>query len=175
MVFGFARQSGGDLRVYSELGVGTTVQILIPRGSSQGQREEPVAVERAPMGNGETILVAEDEPILLRLIKASLEELSYNVVTANSGDEALELIQAGTEFDLLLTDVIMPGKLGGFELASELQRIASDKPIVYMSGYTGFTAAEMGKVKAPLIQKPADKGTIAKAIKQEMDRNRRET
>ncbi len=166
MVFGFARQSDGDLRIYSEEGTGTTVQLLIPRGTDQGQKEKPVALERVPMGHGETILVAEDEPLLLRLVKTALEDLSYKVVTADNGDEAFALVQSGLSFDLLLTDVMMPGELGGFDLARKLREIAPDKPVIYMSGYTGFTSAEMGTVKTPLIQKPATKAEIAKVLEE---------
>ncbi|WP_186827006.1 transporter substrate-binding domain-containing protein [Shimia ponticola] len=164
MVFGFARQSGGSLRIYSEVGVGTTVQILVPRGTDNGGKEQPVEIGRLPLGNGETILAVDDEGILLELVKTALEELSYNVVTAKSGDEAYERIQSGQSFDLLLTDVIMPGALDGFELAKRTRELLPDKPVIYMSGYSGFTKDEMGTVTAPMIQKPATRTEIAEIL-----------
>lgn len=164
MVYGFLRQSDGDLRIYSEEGVGTTVQMLIPRGTELGAREAPMPREEIEMGHGETILIAEDEPMLTHMLTDVLEDLGYTVVAASSGQQALALVEQGTEFDLLLTDVVMPGKFGGFELARLVRKLRPEVPVIYTSGYTGFTASEMGEVQAPLIQKPAAPSELAKMI-----------
>ncbi len=164
IVYGFINQSDGDLRIYSEDGIGTTVQMTLPRGTSQGKREG--AVHKAPVeqGAGETILVVEDEFMLLSMMTDLLEKLDYDVVTATSGQQALDLITSGATVDLLLTDVVMPGKLGGFELARLARETRPDLPVIYVSGYTGFTASEMGAVSAPLLQKPAPADELARAI-----------
>lgn len=164
MVYGFARQSDGDLRIYSEEGVGTSVQLTLPRGTPQGTREGPIEVEDAQQGLGQTLLVVEDEVQLLLMITDVLENLGYKVLGAKSGEEAMQLIKDGAEFDLLLTDVVMPGKIGGFELAKQVREILPNIPVIYSSGYTGFTRSEMGKVQAPLLRKPAAPNVLAEAI-----------
>ncbi|MEL7460065.1 MAG: PAS domain-containing protein [Pseudomonadota bacterium] len=165
MVYGFVRQSDGDLRIYSEEGVGTTVRMLLPRGTSEGAREAPMPEEAIEMGGGETLLVVEDELQLLVMISDVLTGLGYEVLSARSGQEALSLVESGEAFDLLLTDVVMPGTIGGFDLARRVREIRPEVPVIYTSGYTGFTATEMGAVQAPLLQKPAPPNELADAIK----------
>ncbi|MCY4333945.1 MAG: ATP-binding protein [Litoreibacter sp.] len=164
MVYGFARQSEGDLRIYSEEGVGTTIQLTLPRGAEEGQREEPVVDDEIVPGQGQTILIVEDEFHILSVTSKLLREIGYDVITAASGQEAFELTEAGTSFDLLLSDVVMPGKVGGFELAKRVRKIRPNVPVIYMSGYTGFTASEMGEVIAPLLQKPSPPADLSRAL-----------
>ncbi|WP_227270788.1 transporter substrate-binding domain-containing protein [Roseobacter weihaiensis] len=170
MVYGFVRQSDGDLRIYSEVDVGTTVQLTLPRGTELGTRELPVPEEQIAQGSGETILVVEDELQLLVMITDVLEDLGYEVISARSGQDALQMIADGEEFDLLLTDIVMPGKIGGFELARRMRALRPDVPVIYTSGYTGFTASEMGEVQAPLLQKPAPPAELAEAISQALSK-----
>ncbi|MEO0371776.1 MAG: ATP-binding protein [Pseudomonadota bacterium] len=165
IVYGFVRQSDGDLRIYSEQNVGTTVQIILPLGTEQGAREEAMPDEEILRGNGETILVVEDEMQLLIMMTDMLEDLGYEVITARSGREALDIVESGDEFDLLLTDVVMPGSVGGFELARRVLAARPDMPVLYSSGYTGFTATEMGEVQAPLLQKPAPPAELSQLVK----------
>ncbi|MEM8802999.1 MAG: transporter substrate-binding domain-containing protein [Pseudomonadota bacterium] len=164
MVYGFARQADGDLRIYSEEGLGTTVKLTLPRGTDEGMREEPVTMDEIVLGKGETILVAEDEIELLKATKTLLEEFGYKVIPAPNGREALKLVEDGADFDLLLTDVVMPGAMGGFVLAERLRELKPTVPVVYFSGYTGFSEAEMGNVKGILIQKPAVPAELSRAI-----------
>ncbi|MGZ2258611.1 ATP-binding protein [Roseobacter sp. A03A-229] len=171
MVYGFVRQSDGDLRIYSELGVGTTIQMTLPRGSELGGREDPMPEDAIKRGNGQTILLVEDELQLLLMITDVVEDLGYTALTAKSGEQALALVEDGEPFDLLLTDVVMPGKIGGFELARRVRDIRPDIPVIYTSGYTGFTASEMGKVQAPLLQKPSPPAELAEVIAQALSKN----
>ncbi|MEM6385526.1 MAG: ATP-binding protein [Pseudomonadota bacterium] len=166
MVYGFVRQADGDLRVYSEEGMGTNIQMTLPRGTQDGGRAQRVPEEEIQLGSGETILIAEDEPILTDMLTTVLKNLGYFVLAAESGQHALELVENGATFDLLLTDVVMPGNIGGFELARRVRALHPEIPVLYTSGYTGFTATEMGAVQAPLLQKPAPPGELAKAIAQ---------
>ncbi len=168
IVYGFISQSDGELRIYSEEGVGTTVQMTLPRGTALGAREEAMPLETVQRGNGERILVVEDEFMLLKVMIDVLEDLGYEVLTATSGQQAWEMVQAGIEFDLLLTDVVMPGKAGGFELARLVRSLHDGMPVIYTSGYTGFTASEMGEVQAPLLQKPTPPDELAQVIAQEL-------
>lgn len=170
MVYAFIQHADGELRIYSELGFGTTIRMILPRGTVANEREEPIARLPVQQGNGERILVAEDEPTLLLMMEELLVELGFVFLPAKSGKEALTLIEDGLEFDLLLTDIVMPGGVGGFELAKFARVHRPDLPIVYMSGYTGFTTAEMGDVVAPMVQKPCPPSELAKTIKEQLAR-----
>ena len=164
MVYGFVQQTGGELRIYSEEGVGTTIRMLIPRGTFSGNREEPV--ERLPelTGAQQNILIVEDEPALLETMSEIVASLGYTVLRASNGQEALMMVREGQEIDLLLTDVVMPGGIGGFELAREVQIMMPHVPVLYMSGYAGFTEEQIGDVQAPLLQKPCPPAELAEAI-----------
>jgi PAS domain S-box-containing protein len=164
MVYGFVQQSNGELRIYSEPDQGTTVRLLLPRGTPFGTRENPV--ERLPeiRGQGERILVVEDEFSLLLMMESLIQSLGYKIETARSGLDALQLIEAGEEFDLMITDIIMPGGLDGFELAHKVRSIRPNLPIIYMSGYTGYSESDMSNVVAPMLQKPCPPAELAQAI-----------
>ncbi|MEL7190287.1 MAG: ATP-binding protein [Pseudomonadota bacterium] len=169
MVYGFVQQSGGDLRIYTEEGEGTSVKLYLPRGSQETGREEPIDTAPIVSGDGETILVAEDEEFLLEQLSEVLRELNYKVIETASGQEALELLEQGTVPDLILTDIVMPSGIGGFELARCARVILPEVPIIYMSGYTGFTSEEMGDVIAPLLPKPSGPAITSQQIRTILD------
>lgn len=161
MVYGFVQQSNGELRIYSEEGQGTTVRIILPRGTPEDDQERPVAAEHAPRGSGERVLLVEDEDALLRVMSEMVAGLGYDVTPAPSGRAALALLDQGERFDVILTDIVMPGGIGGFELARQARDRMADIPIIYMSGYTGFSDEEMGDVQAPLVAKPSGPAEVA--------------
>lgn len=165
MVYGFVQQSNGELRIYSEEGQGTTMRLLLPRGTPEGEREEPQERALQAQGTGQKILVVEDEQSLLELMEDLITSMSYSVVTAASAKDALAATDAHSDIALVLTDIVMPGGMGGFELARELRNRFPDLPILYMSGYTGFSEAEMNDVVAPMLQKPCQPSDLADAIK----------
>lgn len=165
MVYGFIQQSSGELRIYSEVDHGTTVRLLVPRGTESGVREEPIERIPLPGGQGQVVLVVEDEKNLLEMTTDLLRSLGYEVVPAASGKVALELAKSGQEFDVLLTDIVMPGGIGGFALAEQVRKLRPGVPVLYMSGYTGFSNTEMGAVVAPLIQKPSPPSELATALR----------
>jgi len=169
MVYGFIQQSDGELRIYSEPEQGTTIRMLLPRGTTAGEREAPVERLPIPMGEGR-ILIVEDEVALLNIMEEIIRSLGYDVLSASSGREAVALYERGETFDLLLTDIVMPGGLGGFDLARRLRAEIPDLPIVYMSGYTGLAQSAMGNVVAPMIQKPCPPAELAAVIRGELDR-----
>lgn len=166
MVYGFIQQANGELRLYSEVGLGTTVRMLLPRGTPSGEREAPVDRLPAPTGKGQRIMVVEDEENLLTMVCDLLDALGYQVVQAHSGRDALALIDRGEQFNLLLTDVVMPGGVGGFELAQEVRKKLPEMPVIYMSGYTGFSKEEVGQVTAPVVQKPCPPSELASLIRE---------
>lgn len=169
MVYGFIQHSDGELRIYSELGFGSTIRMILPRGTAENEREEPITRLPIQRGKGQKILVAEDEESLLMVMEDLLLELGFTFIAARSGQEALQVIENGTEVDLLLTDIVMPGGIGGFELANKVRTARPDLPIVYMSGYTGFTSTEMGNVVAPMIQKPCPPVELAEILTGALD------
>jgi PAS domain S-box-containing protein len=169
MVYGFVQQSGGELRIYSDLGAGTAVHLILRRGTPEGAREPPVRRSVPRVGSGERILVVEDEPGLLDTLMEMLEVLGFTPLSARTGREALDLAQGGAAFDLLLSDVVMPGGIGGFELARRLRALRPDLPVVYMSGYTGYTGEEMGEIAAPLLTKPCAPEHLARTLRDALD------
>ncbi|SPH22048.1 Blue-light-activated protein [Ascidiaceihabitans donghaensis] len=164
IVYGFVRQADGDLRIYSEEGVGTTINLVLPRGTEAGPREDPMPLDVPMAGTGQTVMLVEDEADLLNVMVEVIKDLGFLVVSAPSGNVAIDMIDAGQNFDVLLTDVVMPGKIGGFELARMVRARHPEKPVIYMSGYTGFTSQEMGEVQAMLLQKPTPPVELSAAL-----------
>lgn len=164
MVYGFIQHSDGELRIYSELDYGSTIRMILPRGTVENKREAPIARQPIKRGNGERILVAEDEESLLEVMEHLLDDLGFTFIAARSGTEALAVLEEVDEIDLLLTDIVMPGGIGGFELAEKMRQMRPDLPVVYMSGYTGFTSNEMGKVVAPMVQKPCPPAELGEIL-----------
>lgn len=164
MVYGFVQQARGELRIYAEENLGATIRMLLPRGVDDGSRETPQPGAAAALGNGERVLLVEDEPSLLASLTEGLIALGYTPVLAPSGVQALELLANGIEVDLVLTDIVMPGGVGGFELAHRIRERIPGMPIVYMSGYTGFSDEEMGDAVAPLVAKPCSLPELAQVL-----------
>jgi PAS domain S-box-containing protein len=164
MVYGFVQQANGELRIHSELDKGTTVRLVLPRGTVFGQREAPVKREPHVRGRGETVLIVEDTTNLRTILADLISSLGYAVLTARSGEEALAFVQRGKKFDVMITDIVMPGDIGGFELARKIRALCGEVPILYMSGYTGYSESDMSDVVAPLLQKPCPPAVLAQAI-----------
>ena len=136
MVQGFVKQSGGTVQVYSEVGVGTTFKLYFPAFSGEVPSEsglEPVGL--ANVESDARILLVEDDVNVRRVLEAILKEARYTVVTANSGDAALEVFHREPGLDLLVTDIVMPGRLQGPGLAKEIRILQPSLPIVFLSGY----------------------------------------
>jgi PAS domain S-box-containing protein len=168
MVYGFVKQSGGHVRIYSEVALGTTVKIHLPAGgrADEGARVDSANPEQAPAGR-ETILVVEDDDSVRGTIVAMLQSLGYRVLTAADGATGLKAIEEHTEIALLLTDVIMPGKLNGPALAREAAKRLPGIRILYMSGYAenAFEPGGMQVTGNDLLAKPFSKGDLARKIR----------
>jgi PAS domain S-box-containing protein len=169
MVYGFAKQSGGHLRIYSEVGHGTTVRLYLPRAgaASPTAPAERSASERAAPG-GATILVVEDNAEVRTVVRRQLDELGYRVREAENAAAALAILESGAPIDLLFSDVIMPGGMLGTELAQEVRR---RWPAVRILLTTGFAeaAAQNGRhvpEGMALITKPYRKRTLGEKIRE---------
>jgi PAS domain S-box-containing protein len=136
MVYGFVKQSHGHAEIYSEVGLGTTVKLYLPRrsGAQEVEEVEPAA-SAVRRGTGQTVLVVEDNELVLEFAVAQLESLGYRVVQARDGLAALEVLASDVPLDLLFTDVVMPGGLSGFELGQRAAALRPGLPVLYTSGY----------------------------------------
>jgi nitrogen-specific signal transduction histidine kinase/CheY-like chemotaxis protein len=169
-VYGFVKQSGGHVKIYSEPGEGTTVKLYLPRFHG----EEPAAPPEEPAGSdrgqGETILVVEDDDGVRQYAAEILRDLNYQVIEAKDSAAALRLLDADKKFDLLLTDVVVPGK-NGRQLADEVKRRRPDAKIVFMTGYSRNAIVHQGRLDpgTELISKPLIEGVVARKIRQVLD------
>jgi signal transduction histidine kinase len=155
-VHGFIKQSGGHIRIYSEVGVGTTVKLYLPRSMAEVAAERPVALKSAGERRRDvTVLLAEDEDGVREFAIEALSELGFDVVAADGASAALELLQEHPEVSLLLTDVVMP-HMNGRQLAQQALRLRPSLQVVFMTGYTRNAIVHNGVLDAGthLISKP---------------------
>ncbi len=171
MVYGFIKQSGGHVTIYSEEGEGTTFKLYLPRSTKSEVTEKKPVTGEVPVARGETVLVVEDDPDLRTLAVALLSNLGYQVMEAATGPAALEELGSTTRVNLLLTDVVLPGGMNGRELADEVERRAPGIPVLYMSGYTADAIMHHGRLDsdAELLQKPFRRADLARAVRRVLD------
>ncbi|MDP6475459.1 MAG: ATP-binding protein [Alphaproteobacteria bacterium] len=172
MVYGFAKQSGGNVTIYSEPGEGTTVKLYLPRSGADGDATAPnKEAADIPVARGERILVVEDDADVRKLTVALLSGLGYEIVEADSAQAALEVMAHAGAIDLLLSDVVLPGALNGPRLAAEIQRRHPTIKTVFMTGYAENAFKNYAKAgeHMNLIQKPFGKASLAKAIRGALD------
>lgn len=137
MVYGFVRRSGGQIRITSEPGLGTTIRICLPRARCDLQRSLPTNTLKNELPRGdEVVLVVDDEPDLVQLARTMLEALGYTVITACGAQGALEELSNNPQIDVLFTDVVMPGGMGGLELAEAAQELRPDIKILLTTGFS---------------------------------------
>ncbi|HIV70080.1 MAG TPA: response regulator [Candidatus Aquabacterium excrementipullorum] len=137
MVYGFVRQSGGQIRVYSEVGQGTTMCIYLPRHYREGQEpeDEPLGTSSRSVFTGETVLIVDDEPTIRMLVFESLTEDGFHVIEAADGHEGLKILQSDVRIDVLVTDVGLPGGMNGRQLADAARLLKPDLQILFITGY----------------------------------------
>jgi PAS domain S-box-containing protein len=138
MVFGFVRQSGGQARIYSEVGQGTMVCLYLPRHLGEAENDTASVAEPVATGllqTGETVLVIDDEPVVRMLVAEVLEEMGCGVLEAGDGPEGLRLLEASPEVDLLITDVGLPGGLNGRQVADAARALRPGLKVLFITGY----------------------------------------
>lgn len=170
MVYGFVKQSGGHINLYSELGQGTTIRLYLPRSDdSVGQHSQEITQEVS--GGSELILLVEDDALVSRYVKEQLVALGYQVLTAENGPAALQIIQCRADINLLFTDVIMPGGMTGRDLAEAALHVRPALKILYTSGYPENVIVHQGRLDPGLkfLSKPYRREDLARKIREVLD------
>jgi signal transduction histidine kinase/CheY-like chemotaxis protein len=167
MVYGFMKQSGGAVQIYSEPGHGTAVRLYLPRAAPAPGAPAEAAPALPEPGGGERILVVEDRLDMRRAVVQMLDGLGYRHSEADSGAAALALLDEGERFDLLFTDIVMPGPLNGFDLARAARRREPSLKLLFSSGFPGPVATRPGveEFGAEMIVKPYRKADLAAALR----------
>jgi CheY-like chemotaxis protein len=165
-VYGFVKQSGGHVKIYSEPGEGTTVKIYLPRLLRDVRVEDEAEVDFAPGRSDATILVIEDDDDVRAYVVDILRELNYSVLDARDAETALALVeQTRPEIDLLLTDVVLPG-LNGRQAADRILALQPRTKVLFMTGYSRNAIVHQGRLDpgVELIQKPLTQNALATRI-----------
>jgi len=167
MVYGFTKQSGGHIKIYSEVGHGTTIRLYLPQASGEAEVPEDISVQPVESGS-ETILVVEDDSLVRNYVVAQLKSLGYDVLTAANAVEALKIIKREKTLDLLFTDVIMPGEMNGRQLSDAAAKLRPDLKVLFTSGYTENAIVHHGRLDPGvlLLAKPYRKADLGRMIRQ---------
>ncbi len=171
MVYGFVKQSGGTVHVYSELGHGTTVSFYLPLA---GELSHPILATCPKHLNGKpggTVLVVDDEEDMLEVALAYLADMGFTALKAIDGASALEVLAQHSEIDLLVTDIVMPGGMNGVELVQRARDLRPDLKIIYSSGFPAEALAErsMPLVDGPLLRKPYQRDEFTEIVYRVME------
>jgi PAS domain S-box-containing protein len=173
MVFGFIKRAGGCVMVESEVGVGTIIRLYLPKCCGEVQITEVAEtdiIDEQHRGR-ETILVVDDEEALLELARDILEELDYRVLTASNGKQALQVLAKEPDIALMLSDVLMPGGINGYELAEAAMERYPDLKVLLASGFTSRNEIHKGQTRfsANMLTKPYNLSALAQRVRQLLD------
>ncbi len=170
-VYGFVKQSGGHVKISSEVGAGTTIKLYLPRMRSDETSEARPADAAAPRGHRETILIVEDEPELRSFTTDLVRELDYQVIDAADARSALRLLDSHGDVALLFTDVGLPGGMNGRQLADEARRRRPDLKVLFTSGYVRDAIVHHGRLDpgVQLLSKPFTFMGLATKLRQVLD------
>jgi CheY-like chemotaxis protein len=171
MVYGFVKQSGGHVHVYSEPGEGTSVKLYFPRATAVGAPDQIPETGTHLVGGDESILVVEDDKLVREHLISQLLGLGYQVVGVGSGPEAIEVLTQTQAFDLLFTDIVMPGGMNGRELADQALRLRPEIKVLFTSGYTEQAIMHHGRLDpgVQLLSKPYRRQQLAEKVRLLLD------
>jgi PAS domain S-box-containing protein len=170
MVFGFVKQSGGSVEVHSEEDHGATFRIFLPKADTSAL--QPPAQEEGPvLGGSETILCVEDDDKIRDYVAVQLKSLGYRVIVASNADEAVAIVNKGAAFDLLFTDIVMPGSMNGRLLAETLMAGRPSLRVLFTSGYSAGAIPLQGRAGhgIPLLTKPYRRSELARMLRRCLD------
>ena len=171
MVFGFVKQSGGHLTVYSEPGLGSTFRIYLPRAKVDDTRAAAPANWQPVVGGDEAVLLVEDNALLRRATMQQLVQLGYRVLEAEHAAAALAILTNGAVVDLLFTDVVMPGTMDGLDLGQHAARLRPGLKVLLTSGFPSVRSASERLTSCPfsLLNKPYDHDELARTVREILD------
>ncbi len=166
MVYGFVKQSGGHVKIYSEVGHGTTIRLYLPRALESEDVEVKLSAEPV-VGGAETVLVVEDDAEVRDTVVEMLTDLGYRVLKAVDAQSGLSVVESGIPIDLLFTDVVMPGKLKSPELARKARERLPEIAVLFTSGYTENSIVHGGRLDAGLefLSKPYTREALARKVR----------
>ena len=169
MVYDFVKQSGGHLKIYSEEGHGTTIRLYLPRAKREAEHRShnPSPNNEISLGNGEILLVVEDNDDVRSGLVRQLASLKYRVLEVENAVKALKLIEQGEPFDMLLTDIVMPGGMNGMELAQSARKRHPKLPVLFTSGFAEASIDHNLTLdqSVSLLSKPYRKHELARKIR----------
>jgi PAS domain S-box-containing protein len=168
MVYGFVKQSGGNIQIYSELGHGTSVRVFLPLAEDAWAGATPGAVETREAelpGGAETILLVEDDPRLRRVLSKRLRSLGYEIIEADNGVVALSHLAARPDIAMIFTDMVMPGGMTGYELAQAALAMKPDIKVLFTSGYAEPAIAQLGLKTGAWLKKPYTADELAEKVR----------
>ncbi len=172
MVYGFVKQSGGHVTIYSEPGLGTTINLYLPRADAAASAQSAAAQRSGPDPQArETILVVEDDPRVRQLTIRRLTAIGYTVLEASDGPTALEIVERGDPIDLIFTDLIMPGGLSGREVAIRARRLRPGIKVLLTSGYAEelVHGDDLQREQLKVLRKPYHQADLAAALRAVLD------
>jgi DNA-binding NtrC family response regulator len=169
-VYGIVRQAGGAITIYSEPDLGTTIRVALPATTDAAAPQAEVTGAISLRGNGETILLVEDEEIVRVPAQRMLSRQGYTVLVAGNADEALAIADPEQHIDLLLTDVVMPG-MSGKDLAGKMTLARPELRVLYMSGYSEDVIVHQGALEpgVHLIEKPFAAEALLRKVRDVLD------
>jgi signal transduction histidine kinase len=170
MIYGFARQSGGQIRIYSEVGKGTTMCLYLPRHDDDPNFNDAANVPEASesVGDGEVVLVIDDEPSIRMLITDVLSDTGYSVLEASDGPAGLRVLQSAARIDLLITDVGLPGGMNGRQVADAARSLRPDLRVLFITGYAENALMGNGHLEKGMhvLAKPFEVERLASKIRE---------
>lgn len=172
-VYGFARQSGGNVTIDSEVGKGTTVNLYLPRAGRRDDEEIAQAGKLAEdKGGGEVVLVVEDDDRVRRLTATRLKELGYQVLEANHGAAALAILEQTPGIEVLFSDLVMPGGMSGFDLAKQVRRRYPNLRVILTSGYSAelMNETDVTRLDLKVLRKPYRQSELARVFRAALNR-----
>ncbi|MDP2124238.1 MAG: PAS domain S-box protein [Parvibaculum sp.] len=171
MVYGFVKQSGGQVRIYSEPGEGTSIKLYLPRARAAAETFVPAERDGVFPVGAENILLVEDDEFVRDYVYGQLVALGYRVVAVGNGVDAMAALNQSDKFDLLFTDVVMPGGLNGRQLAEQAQARQPDLKVLFTSGYAESAVVHHGRLDrgVQLLSKPYRRSELAIRIRQVLD------
>jgi len=177
MVYGFAKQTGGHISIYSEIGHGTTIRLYLPRA---GVGDIEVTTEdyggTGTEGGNERVLVVEDNASLRETVVAQLEVLGYQVIERDGPQTALEVLRSEAVIDLLLSDIVMPGDLSGYDLVAEGMKLRPGLRVLLTSGFSDEMVSRNGKTPpgVQFLAKPYRFQDLARMVRKTLEQDKRE-